>query len=70
MPPGARRGPAGLAYLFVTHDLRLVERFCTRVLVMDAGRIVEEARVARPLSLASAAGKALRDAILPAWPRR
>lgn len=31
----------GTACLFITHDLRLVERFCQRVLVMEHGRIVE-----------------------------
>ncbi|MGH9159531.1 MAG: ATP-binding cassette domain-containing protein [Vicinamibacteraceae bacterium] len=30
-----------LAYLFITHDLRLVQRFCARVAVMYRGRIVE-----------------------------
>ncbi len=33
------------ACLFITHDLRLVERFCQRVLVMEHGRIVETATV-------------------------
>ena len=32
----------GTAYLFICHDLALVQGFCDRVLVMQAGRIVEE----------------------------
>ena len=34
----------GLALVFVSHDLNLVATFCDRVLVMYAGRIVEECR--------------------------
>lgn len=32
----------GMAYLFICHDLALVQQFCDRVLVMRQGRIVEE----------------------------
>ena len=31
----------GMGLIFISHDLRLVSRFCDRVLVMYAGRIVE-----------------------------
>jgi peptide/nickel transport system ATP-binding protein len=32
----------GMGLIFISHDLRLVSSFCDRVLVMYAGRIVEE----------------------------
>jgi peptide/nickel transport system ATP-binding protein len=32
----------GLGLIFITHDLNLVRSFCDRVLIMYAGRIVEE----------------------------
>ena len=32
----------GMGLIFVSHDLRLVSTFCDRILVMYAGRVVEE----------------------------
>ncbi|MCR5756452.1 MAG: dipeptide/oligopeptide/nickel ABC transporter ATP-binding protein [Selenomonas sp.] len=32
----------GIAYLFICHDIALVQDFCDRVIVMHEGRIVEE----------------------------
>ncbi len=36
----------GLGLIFISHDLPLVSRFCDRVLVMYAGRVVEELKAA------------------------
>ena len=32
----------GMSYLFISHDLALVQDFCDRVMIMHEGRIVEE----------------------------
>ncbi|MCB2055372.1 MAG: ABC transporter ATP-binding protein [Geminicoccaceae bacterium] len=37
----------GMGLIFISHDLRLVSSFCDRVLVMYAGRMVEEVRADR-----------------------
>lgn len=34
----------GMGLIFISHDLRLVSSFCDRVLVMYAGKVVEEVR--------------------------
>ncbi|MGY5954973.1 nickel import ATP-binding protein NikE [Kosakonia sp. BK9b] len=60
---------SGVACLFITHDLRLVERFCQRVIVMDNGAMVETVTVATPLHFHSQAGQTLQQAVLPALPR-
>ena len=37
----------GMGLIFISHDLRLVASFCDRVLVMYAGRVVEQVQAAR-----------------------
>lgn len=58
------------ACLFITHDLRLVERLCHQLMVMENGQIVETSMVKTPLTLHSKTGKALQNAVLPAFPVR
>lgn len=36
--------PRGMGLILISHDLNLVSHFCDRVLVMYAGRVVEEIR--------------------------
>ena len=42
-----RQGRNGMGLIFISHDLRLVSRFCDRVLVMYRGQVVEQIEAAR-----------------------
>ncbi|MFK0035441.1 nickel import ATP-binding protein NikE [Pseudomonas monteilii] len=64
------RREQGTAFLLITHDLSLVRYFCQRVVVLDAGRIVEDRVVDGGLSFDHPAGQQLQAAVLPERPRR
>ncbi len=60
---------SGTAYLFITHDLRLVQKFCHRAIVLADGKIQEDLSVGKQMQFNSEAGKELQRAILPAFPK-
>ncbi|OZI35323.1 glutathione ABC transporter ATP-binding protein GsiA [Bordetella genomosp. 1] len=55
----------GLSYLFISHDLSVVRYFCDRVLVMQAGRIVDQGT---PDALWQRPGHAYTRELLSAMP--
>jgi oligopeptide/dipeptide ABC transporter ATP-binding protein len=60
------RDRMGLTYLFISHDLSVVERMCDRVAIMYLGRIVE---IAPTASIFSAPRHPYTRALLAAAPR-
>jgi D-methionine transport system ATP-binding protein len=59
----------GLTILMITHEMEVVRRIAGRVLVLDAGRIVEEGPVARVLaSPQSATTRSLVSGLSPSLP--
>ncbi|WP_082108796.1 nickel import ATP-binding protein NikE [Azospirillum thiophilum] len=59
----------GTAFLFITHDVRLVRRFCDRVAVLHDGELVEDRPVVPSFTFDHPAASALLDTMLPAAPR-
>lgn len=57
-----------MSFLFITHDLRLVHKFCSRVVVLDSGYIVEDRCVSDDMEFKSKMGQNLKRAILPPMP--
>ncbi|MFW5734347.1 MAG: ABC transporter ATP-binding protein [Oceanidesulfovibrio sp.] len=58
----------GVSYLFVTHDLRLVRRFCDRAVAVEEGRLVNFDHVNfRDAAMPGSLGD-LAEAMLPATP--
>ena len=60
------RADMGMSMVFITHDLKLVRGFCSRVLVMKDARIVEQGTVEEVFKRPRHAyTRELLDAVLP-----
>ncbi len=66
----ALRRDHGTAFLLITHDLSLVRYFCQRVVVLDAGRMVEDRLINGNLSFVHPVGQQLQAAVLPERPTK
>ena len=53
----------GMGLIFISHDLNLVSSYCDRILVMNAGRIVEECRAGELMSATHPYTRALISAV-------
>jgi len=62
------RRDLGMAMLFVSHDLNVLRVLCSRVVVMERGRVVEEGPIARVFATPSHPFTARLLAALPQWP--
>lgn len=61
----------GVAYLFVSHDIRIVAGFCDQVAVMHQGRISSTVSdLAQAKEAEDPVLRQLANAVLPAWPER
>ncbi|MFK0310050.1 nickel import ATP-binding protein NikE [Pseudomonas sp. NPDC090233] len=65
----ALRQQSGTAFVLISHDLSLVRYFCQRVVLLDAGRIVEDRPVDGSLWFDQGVGRQLQSAVLPRTPR-
>lgn len=63
------RRESGTAFLLITHDLSLVQRFCQRVVVLADGSLVEDQAVTAQMRFTHPTARALQDAMLPAMPK-
>ncbi|MCM2129563.1 ATP-binding cassette domain-containing protein [Larsenimonas rhizosphaerae] len=57
---------SGMGLFFITHDLRLARRLCSRVLVMQGGRLIDDVQAGEAFTHPEA--RALEAAVLPALP--